>query len=247
VRLAVAGDVGTGDSNEFETGAAMADYEGEHEFDALPLLGDNVYPSGDEARLVDSVFRPFREVLERGTHLVAVLGNHDVRDGNAEPQMKALGMPGRWYAWRDGSVLVIARLHTPERSEPASVARVRVVDDRRDVEDRIAAPPSVLRRPAWFVDQRARRLRAVVRRVRRAARAVGSDHDYQRSEPMAGTTYVVSGAAAKTRPTGQESFTAASWSMRHFLDVSIWADRLELRAIGQDTLVYDSVELTADG
>jgi hypothetical protein len=75
----------------------------------------------------------------------------------------------------------------------------------------------------------------------------GHDHDYQRSEPMAGTAYVVSGAAAKTRPTGQESFTAASWSMRHFLDVSIWADRLELRAIGQDTLVYDSVELTADG
>jgi hypothetical protein len=71
----------------------------------------------------------------------------------------------------------------------------------------------------------------------------GHDHDYQRSTPIRGVTYVVSGAGAKTRPTSRASFTAVSWSMRHFLDLDVWSDRLEVSAVGQDGLVYDRFTL----
>jgi hypothetical protein len=55
----------------------------------------------------------------------------------------------------------------------------------------------------------------------------------------------VSGAGSETRRTGRESFTAAAWSWHHFLDVSVYADRLVVRAVNQDLRVFD--EVTIDG
>lgn len=72
----------------------------------------------------------------------------------------------------------------------------------------------------------------------------GHDHDYQRSEPINGTTYAVSGAGARTRPTDRASFTAVSWSTQHFVDIQVWPDHLELQAVAQDGLVYDRIELS---
>ena len=67
----------------------------------------------------------------------------------------------------------------------------------------------------------------------------GHEHDYQRSEPIDGVTYVVSGAAAGTRRTGEASFTAVSFSWHHFVDVAVFDDRLVLRAVNQDLRVAD--------
>ena len=71
----------------------------------------------------------------------------------------------------------------------------------------------------------------------------GRDPDYQRSKPINGITYIVSGGGATTRPTGRASFTAESWSMQHFLDIEVWCNRLEVQAVGQDGLVYDTTTL----
>ena len=71
----------------------------------------------------------------------------------------------------------------------------------------------------------------------------GHDHDYQRSEAIDGTTYVVSGAGSRTRPTSHADFTAVSWSTQHFVDIQVWEDHLLLQAVAQDGLVYDAVEL----
>jgi hypothetical protein len=53
----------------------------------------------------------------------------------------------------------------------------------------------------------------------------GHDHDYQRSEPINAVTYVVTGAAAGTRRTGEGDFTAVSFSW-HFVEVAVFHHRL---------------------
>jgi 3',5'-cyclic AMP phosphodiesterase CpdA len=73
----------------------------------------------------------------------------------------------------------------------------------------------------------------------------GHDHDYQRSIPIGGVTYIVSGAAARTRRTGDDSFTATSYSWHHFLDIAVTGDHLVLRAVGQDGRVFDEAVLDA--
>lgn len=71
----------------------------------------------------------------------------------------------------------------------------------------------------------------------------GHDHDFQRSKRMNGVTYVVSGGASEARRTGRADFTAFSASWHHFVDIAVFDDRLLLRAVNQDTRVFDEVWL----
>jgi 3',5'-cyclic AMP phosphodiesterase CpdA len=71
----------------------------------------------------------------------------------------------------------------------------------------------------------------------------GHDHDYQRSQPVNGVTYVVTGGAAETRRTGEDDFTAVSFSWHHFVELGVFPDRLELRAVNQDLRVADDAVL----
>ena len=80
-----------------------------------------------------------------------------------------------------------------------------------------------------------------------AAAVAGHDHDDQRSEPIRGVTYVVTGATSGTRRTGHESFTAVSSSWHHVTDVAVYPDRIELRAADQDLRVADRATITATG
>jgi 3',5'-cyclic AMP phosphodiesterase CpdA len=105
LRMAVAGDIGDSGRRLDATGAAMATLAAGDPFDVLLLLGDNVYPSGDPDQLDETVFRPFADVLAGGTELLAILGNHDAPNGDA--QLAALGMPGHWWSVQRGDVLVV--------------------------------------------------------------------------------------------------------------------------------------------
>lgn len=52
-------------------------------------------------------------------------------------------------------------------------------------------------------------------------------------------TYVVSGAAAATRRTGSESFTARSFSWHHFVELAVFEDGIVVRAVNQERRVAD--------
>jgi hypothetical protein len=52
---------------------------------------------------------------------------------------------------------------------------------------------------------------------------------------------VVTGGASDTRRTGEDDFTAMSFSWHHFVKVAVFADRLELRPINQDLRADDVV------
>lgn len=239
VRLAAVGDVGTGDREEAETAAAMASLPG-RPYDGLVLLGDNVYPAGDSARLDATVFDPFAAVLDAGADLVPALGNHDVQNGNAPGQLEALGMPGRWYAWRTGPAVVVV-LDSTRADDPIQRVWLDNTLATTDATWRIVALHHPPYSAGWHGSSDNVRAAFEPLFTRYGVQLVlaGHDHDYQRSEPIDGTTYVVSGAGAKTRPTDRAAFTAVSWSTQHFVDIQIWTDRLEGRAVAQDGLVYD--------
>lgn len=228
-RLAVLGDVGTGDANEWATAGLVTDAASRNPIDALVLLGDNVYPDGDPDRLGATVFGPFGKILEKGTALLPVLGNHDVE--NAPGQIAALDMPGRWYATEIGPTLIIG-------------LDSNLVDDRdqlRWLESTLAGNESpwvivTMHHPAYSAGYHGstediqKRWVPVFERYGVDLVLAGHDHDYQRTKPIVGVTYIVSGAAARTRPTDRASFTAYAASVLHYLDIAIWGDRIEVTA-----------------
>ena len=73
----------------------------------------------------------------------------------------------------------------------------------------------------------------------------GHDHHYERTHPIDGITYVVSGGGCKTTPVGRSDFTAAAESTLQFLHIDIDSDRLSARAIRSDGSLADQFELRA--
>ena len=71
----------------------------------------------------------------------------------------------------------------------------------------------------------------------------GHDHDYQRSRPRNGVTYVVSGGAAGSRRTGADAFTAVSFGWHHVVEVGAYPDRLVVRAVSPDLRVADEAAI----
>jgi 3',5'-cyclic AMP phosphodiesterase CpdA len=244
-RLAFAGDVGHAGRQLDATGAAIAQLGVADPYDALVLLGDHAYPRGDPKTLARTVFGPFRAVLDQGTELLAVLGNHDVLDGHAAAQLDMLGMTARWWA-RDFGDLLLIGLDTNVVDDPTQHEFLHQTLDARRARWVVVAlhhPPF----SAGYQGSDHATRRAFVPTFARAGVDLvlsAHDHDYQRSHPIDGVTYIVSGGAAQARFTGGRSFTAASYRVRHFVEVAVLADRLVVRALDQQQRVFDELVLS---
>lgn len=241
--LAVAGDVGDSGGRLDRTAATVAELDLRHPYDALVLLGDNVYPAGDPEGIRRTVFEPFAPVLEHAP-LLAILGNHDVGDDGGAAQLDALGMPGRWWAETWGEVLLVGLDSNDVDDEEQAAFLERALRDTR-ARWKIVA----LHHPPWSAGYQGSSLEArarfgpVFERFGVQLVLSGHDHDYQRSQVIGGTTYVVTGAASGTRRTSSASFTETSFSWHHFVEVAVFDDALVLRAINQDGRVGDEVVL----
>ncbi|MDQ4098744.1 MAG: metallophosphoesterase [Actinomycetota bacterium] len=244
-RMAVVGDVGRPSPELDATVAGLVRTSADRPFDILALLGDNVYPDGQPALVQQAVLDPFAPLLSAGVAPLAVLGNHDVQAGHGDEIAQLLGMPGRWYATTVGHALFVAldstQPYCPAQREwlAATLAQARATW----VIVALHHPPYSA---GWHGSQHRVR-RAFVPLFRRFGVDIvlaGHEHDYQRSKPIAGITYVISGAAAHLRATGRARFTVASRATHHFLDLRISPERLELVAVDQDGVAFDGVVLS---
>ncbi|MBA3234165.1 MAG: metallophosphoesterase [Propionibacteriales bacterium] len=242
VRIAAAGDTGTGGVAEHATARRMVTESRETPYDALVLLGDLVYETGDSALVHSVVTEPFSPLIETGTELIPVLGDHDYGSGEQQEILRELSRQTSWYADQVGPVRMLVldsnRVDDPEQT--------------RWLRDTLATPQpggtwtvAAMHHPAYSAGYHGSDL--AVRQAWGPLFAeydvplvlAGHDHDYQRSLPQDGVTYVVSGGGAKLRPTGAEAFTAVSASSLHYLDLLFYNDRIVGRAIDQQGHLLD--------
>jgi hypothetical protein len=243
VRIAVAGDTGTGDEALRSTVQRIVADGRDDPHDALLLLGDLVYEEGDAELTDERVTEPFAPVTDAGAELLPVLGNHDYASDEEDEIFAELDRRDPWYVDRVGPVRVV-------------VLDSNLVDDEEQTEwlrDTLAEPEApdtwtivAMHHPAYSAGEHGSDLD-----VREAWSPLfaehdvplvlaGHDHDYQRSRPQDGVTYVVSGGGAKLRPTGHEPFTAVSASVLHYLDLLFYDERIVGRAVDQAGDLVDS-------
>lgn len=73
----------------------------------------------------------------------------------------------------------------------------------------------------------------------------GHDHDYERTAPIGGVTYVVTGGGGKELyRAGDSDWTAFSQSTHHAVLMNVDGDRLSLRAVKPDGTVIDHLTLS---
>lgn len=241
-RFAVLADTGTGSLQQYAVGRALAQYQQKHPFDTVILAGDNIYTNG-EFEKIKPVFRdPYQDLLGRGVKFYASLGNHDVRtdNGNRQVEYPDFNMNGRrYYTHGKGDVRFFVvesnalinpnstdratQLAWLDRELGASKAKWKIIYGHHNIYSAgVYGVNEVMRRDVT----------PILKKHNIKLWINGHDHNYQRSQPIDGTTYLVcGGGGAKLYPVKPQSWTAFAQSVHSFGIVEVYADQILLTGI----------------
>jgi 3',5'-cyclic AMP phosphodiesterase CpdA len=243
LRFVSVADTGTGAAGQYAVARAMTRYHQQNPYDLVILAGDNIYNNG-EIEKIDAVFeKPYQVLLQQGVKFQAVLGNHDVRTANGDPQIGYSGfnMPGRYYTFRRGDVHFFAldtngnadwktQLPWLEAELSRSNAPWKIVFGHHQI---YSSGHYGLNKP--FIEN----LTPLFQKYGVQLYINGHDHHYERSKPINGTTYLICGAGAGTRPVGKSEWTANSAERLSFAAYEVYGDRIIVNGIGTDNQVFD--------
>jgi 3',5'-cyclic AMP phosphodiesterase CpdA len=251
--FAVVGDSGSGGKGQLAVAALLERLRP----DLVLHTGDVVYPAGQERHYDRRFFAPYRNLIKT-VPLFPVLGNHDVRKGNGAAFLEnfhpPLGSPGstkRYYSFDWGNTHFVALdselYHGDRGSNP---------EEQRDFLERDLATT----RKRWTVaflhrspygssrhggDEKVREdLEPLF--VKHGVDLIfsGHDHVYERTVPITGVTYVVSGGGGRRLyPAGNGELTASSVSAHHAVVVRVSGSRLLLETLEVGGKVVDRLEL----
>jgi acid phosphatase len=243
LRFVSVADTGTGATGQYAVARAMARYHQLNPYDLVILAGDNIYNNG-EIEKIGAVFeQPYQVLLQQGVKFQACLGNHDIRTDNGDPQVRYPGfnMQGRYYTFRRGDVQFFAldtnnnadwkaQLPWLEKELSGSDAPWKVVFGHHQI---YSSGQYGLNEP--FIQT----LTPIFQKYGVQLYINGHDHNYERSQPINGITYLICGAGAGTRPVGRSQWTGYSAEQLSFAAYEVYSDRIIIKGIGTDNSVFD--------
>jgi len=258
LRFAAVGDNGSGGRQAMAVAERMAETYAQQPFGLVALLGDICYYGNFEDRYEDVFRRPMAPLLDAGVGFELAIGNHDAAlrhsdDGieEIEAELRLLGTPSTYYTTTHGPAdFFYLDSSVPGVFGPGSSTQWEWLDDT------LASSTSqwkivALHHPLYSSGRHGstvgarERLEPILARHRVDLVLAGHDHNYERTHPQQGVTYVVSGAGCKTTAVSQSRFTAAAASVLQFLLVDIDGDRLTASCVAVDGAVVDRFALRA--
>jgi acid phosphatase type 7 len=241
VRFLAFGDSGGGGSDQWALQEQMLTVP----YDLIVHTGDIAYEDGTLAQYQANVFDVYAELF-RSIPFYPAAGNHDYHTLSAEPFRNVFNLPGdsgeKWYSYDWGQVH-FASLDT----EADYKTQAAWLD--RDLE----ANPSpwkivYLHRPPYSSGSHGsdtslrNALAPILKKHSVQLVLAGHDHNYERTKPQDGTTYIVTGGGGRgTYGVGTSGFTAFSEAVIHFVYGEINGDEMTLHAIDGSGKEFDSV------
>lgn len=264
-RFAVIGDAGSGNGDQKAIADAMARTFQKTPFASVLVLGDNVYEDGEPWRFKERIQAPYQDLLDEGVKFYPVMGNHDVRQGYGGLQTRYWGVP-EFYNFRirdteffalDTTVFLPgyddcysdnifaakrkahAQLLWLDRALSRSKAKFKVVYGHYPVY------------ATWVDNLRRKRSTEAVRAILEPVLVkhgvdlylAGHEHHYEKTKPVKGVTYFISGAAGKMRETTMENDPGNIRDKRiarfHFMLFEMTSQGLKYQAIGKSGKVLD--------
>jgi predicted phosphodiesterase len=220
--------------------------------DFMVLTGDVAYDSGTREQLEAYFFGVYRDILQR-VPVFPASGNHDYETDDARPFRDAFslftngGPEGleRWYSFDWGPVHFVV-LDTEKIGQP----QVEWLEADLRAHDRPWTVAIAHRPPYSSGDHGSNAaVRSTFTPIFEAHGVplvlLGHDHNYERTKPIRGVVYVVTGGGGRgTREVGAADFTAVSDRVAHFVWVEADAATLRLVAIDGTGQSFDSVAFT---
>ena len=221
-------------------------------FDFMVHLGDIGYEAGTRGELESFFFGVYADLLEDFAVFPAS-GNHEYETEDAAPFREAFVLPEngapagveRWYSYDWGDVHFVVL--DSERTGAPQAAWL----DADLTANRLPWTIVYFHKPpfssgAHGSDTNVQRFFVPLFVAHHVLLVLnGHDHDYERTKPIDGVTYVVSGGGGRgTRDVGQSAFTAFSEAVCHFVYVTVVGGQLTLHAIDGVGQEFDSLALS---
>ncbi len=247
-RFLAFGDSGSGSREQMDLAAKMT----AESYDFAIHTGDVVYPNG-EAKHYDKVYFAPYKALGASHCVFPSIGNHDAKNATSG-YLDAFHLPAnnpardeRYYSfdWGDAH-LVSLDTSSGKLTGPA-------VDWLRSDLAQTTRPWTIvyLHIPLYSGGKHGssstlqKQLEPIFEQFRVPLVIQGHDHDYQRTIPIKGTTYVVTGGGGKDpRGVSKKSWTARCESVLHYTLVTVGPAAIAARAIALDGHEVDSFSLT---
>ena len=251
--FAAIGDNGSGGRQAMAVTRQMASTYALRPYGLVCLLGDICYYGPIRERYHDVFEEPMEPLIDAGVRFELAIGNHDGKHSDASAQeiadeLALLGTPGRYYTSSHGPVDFFyldsnepdlfsqEQLDWFDSALAASRNRWKIVC--------VHHPPYSSGRYGSTPGE-AEKLSPLLARHAVDLVLSGHDHHYERTRPIDGTTYVVSGGGCKTTPVGPSEISAVAESTLEFLHVTVEGDRLTADAIRPNGGLVDHFELRA--
>jgi Calcineurin-like phosphoesterase len=243
LRFITVADTGTGARGQYAVAEAMTRYHQKNPFSLVLLAGDNIYNNGEIEKIKVVFEQPYQSLLKQGVKFQACLGNHDIRTANGDPQVRYPGfnMKGRYYSFHQGPTQFFAldtndlvnnkaQLTWLEKELGQSSAPVKVVFGHHQI---YSSGHYGVNKPFIQV------LKPLFKKYQVQLYVNGHEHSYERTNPIDGTTYLITGSGAGTRPVGRSKWTATSAEKLSFSAVEVYSDRLLIQGIDTKNQVFD--------
>ena len=243
LRFISVADTGTGAQGQYAVARAMTRYHQENPFNISILAGDNIYTNGEFEKIGQVFEQPYQKLLTDGVKFYACLGNHDIRTANGDLQVKypLFNMQGRYYTFRQGKVQFFALDTNPnadwknqliwlEQELSQSDAPWKVVFGHHQI---YSSGIYGLNKP--FIET----FTPLFKRYGVQLYINGHEHNYERTQSINGTTYLICGGGAGTRPVGRSKWTEYSAPSLSFAAFDVYEDRIFVSGIGTDNQVFD--------
>lgn len=246
-RFAAFGDSGNGGSNQRAVYGQIETVP----YDFVLHLGDLAYEKGEPGELESNYFSVYRR-MERSFAVFPVIGNHDNATSQGAAFLRGFDLPDnavasereRFYSFDWGYVHFVA-LDT----ERISAAQASWMDT--DLQNNTRPWVVVYgHRPPYSSGSHGPSLAfrntfgPILEKHHVPLVLCGHEHDYERTQPIDGTVYVVSGGGGRdTRPVGWSNFTAYAEDVLHFVFVEADDQTLTLHAIDGVGREFDSLRL----
>ncbi|GAB3348972.1 metallophosphoesterase family protein [Modestobacter lapidis] len=256
--FAAVGDTGSGGRQAMAVADRMARGYQDSPYGLVTHLGDLCYYGSVEDRFDDVFTRPMRPLIDAGVAFELAIGNHDgaLHHSDAslaeiDAELRLLGTPARHYTTSHGPVdFFYLDSSTPGLFGDDASVQLEWLDDALASSTNqwkvVCMHHPVYSSGAHGSTPGADELLEPLLADRRVDLVLsGHDHHYERTHPVDGVTYVVSGGGCKTTPVRPGRFTAAASSTLQYLHVDVVGDRLTGRSVRADGRVVDRFELRA--